>query len=1124
MAVDLTSNLVGHWPMNATSGTVAVDLAGGDDPGTLSGGTTWTSSGKVHGGLVLNGSTGVVSVAHTSAFGVVTSNVTLAAWIKTTAAGGTVMSKGPLTGDHIALQVVGGKARFQFNPGGGPFGVTGTRTVNDGQWHHIVGIRTGLQSCALYVDGVLDGTFIGTGAFNSVDLTTPLQIGTAGTGTFFNGTVDDIRFYARALTAEDAGGLFVLGSHPVSVNDRYVIFSQSTNISASNGVLSNDGRRDETPVTASVVTAPTHGALTLNSDGSFLYVPQSGFSGLDSFTYRASDDVVDPAAATVFIQVVSLAEWTTIGSRVFSSAMENATTISASSVNTIVALMNADGSFSDLTYTANSTTGANAIKTSGTRLSTMSRAYQAVGGPKYLDAALKQKIIDGYTYLANTAPNSLAFPNWYDTKIGVGLALWQGLIAMRNDLSSTLINNLITKYYDIATVWDLKDLTGKNGGANLTDRAMIAVVAAVLRNDLSDMSDVISLVTDDLNSQGFAGSGLQPDSSLSQHTSYASGASYRGGVHPNEQVQLYSSSYGQVYATDLSRMLPWFHGTSFAFDAATEAAAVGYLLDGQAWLIRNKTSEPTTSGRAISNKGATLNGLANNISAAATRIQPLGIRTTELQSLVSRIATGSTSTNFLSGNKSFYTTDTMIQQRQGFMASVRMISQRTIRPETLTLPGGSISEGAKNFFLADGVTTLYESGSEYGTTSGQEIFPAWNWTRLPGTTLEQLTDAELISLSNANTGASGGPGNIGTGLFVGSVSNGIYGAAAMDYGRSQGSVTAKKSYFYFDEGYVALGTAINAPTATKPVYTSLNQVLQNGSVTAKASDGTLQTFGIGTTQNLVNPKWVLHNGVGYAFLGNNGNVTAQLQSQTGTWESIGTATGTVTQNVFSTWVDHGSNPQNGSYAYAVLPGKNTASLDSYLASSPLSVLSNTSSIQAVRNNVSSVTQIAFYQAGSITIASGLTIAVDKPGMVQIRELSGKNIELTASDPTQSSTQLKVTISRRLSGANTLWNSSTGNSEVTLTLPSGTNNINAGQSITSNLTFVATPATIVSRNVYYRSSFFDTTANSQSAIDPTKSALLPGGTASIANYTNYSRGINGIIVDLTNAASLAAIDS
>ncbi|MCY2974221.1 MAG: PA14 domain-containing protein [Planctomycetota bacterium] len=68
------------------------------------------------------------------------------------------------------------------------------------------------------------------------------------------------------------------------------------------------------------------------------------------------------------------------------------------------------------------------------------------------------------------------------------------------------------------------------------------------------------------------------------------------------------------------------------------------------------------------------------------------------------------------------------------------------------------------------------------------------------------------------------------------------------------------------------------------------------------------------------------------------------------------------------------------------------------------------------------------------------------------------------------------------------------------------------------------STIVSRNVYYRSSFFDTTANSQSAIDPTKSALLPGGTASIANYTNYSRGINGIIVDLTNAASLAAIDS
>ncbi len=61
--------------------------------------------------------------------------------------------------------------------------------------------------------------------------------------------------------------------------------------------------------------------------------------------------------------------------------------------------------------------------------------------------------------------------------------------------------------------------------------------------------------------------------------------------------------------------------------------------------------------------------------------------------------------------------------------------------------------------MADGVTTLYQDGTEYGTTSGQDIFPTWNWTRLPGTTLEQLTDAQVISLSTTN--ASNLSANVG---------------------------------------------------------------------------------------------------------------------------------------------------------------------------------------------------------------------------------------------------------------------------------------------------------------------------------------------------------------------------
>src|SRR6185503_13917589 len=57
------------------------------------------------------------------------------------------------------------------------------------------------------------------------------------------------------------------------------------------------------PLTAILVSGPTHGTLTLNSDGSFTYTPASNYLGNDSFTYKANDGQADSAIATVNIIV-----------------------------------------------------------------------------------------------------------------------------------------------------------------------------------------------------------------------------------------------------------------------------------------------------------------------------------------------------------------------------------------------------------------------------------------------------------------------------------------------------------------------------------------------------------------------------------------------------------------------------------------------------------------------------------------------------------------------------------------------------------------------------------------------------------------------------------------------------
>jgi hypothetical protein len=73
------------------------------------------------------------------------------------------------------------------------------------------------------------------------------------------------------------------------------------------------------------------------------------------------------------------------------------------------------------------------------------------------------------------------------------------------------------------------------------------------------------------------------------------------------------------------------------------------------------------------------------------------------------------------------------------------------------------------------------------------------------------------------------------------------------------------------------------------------------------------------------------------------------------------------------------------------------------------------------------------------------------------------------------------------------------------------------------------ATIQGRHIFYNQSAFDgnnPAANSSddNAIATNKTALLPGVSATFANYTSYSRGINGIMVDIANAGNADAISA
>ena len=153
----------------------------------------------------------------------------------------------------------------------------------------------------------------------------------------FNSAISGLSVGSHSITVEAYDGASLLHSQtknvtvaatniaPTTVADSYTMNEDTTlTTTTANGVLSNDSDADGDTLTAYLVSTTSNGSLTLNSDGTFTYIPNANYFGADSFVYRAYDGTVYSSNRTVNITINDVAEPDTTAPTITTAKVENA--------------------------------------------------------------------------------------------------------------------------------------------------------------------------------------------------------------------------------------------------------------------------------------------------------------------------------------------------------------------------------------------------------------------------------------------------------------------------------------------------------------------------------------------------------------------------------------------------------------------------------------------------------------------------------------------------------------------------------------------------------------------------------------------------------------------------------
>lgn len=621
-------------------------------------------------------------------------------------------------------------------------------------------------------------------------------------------------------------------------------------------------------------------------------------------------------------------------------------------VANLLSSLQPDGSWPDISYADQSQTNwspDNHIK----RIGILTKAYTRSSSNYFEDSKQYSKIVSSMEYWTNLNPEPTS-ANWWYRSISVPLEVGRILISMRQS-SNRISNHLETAMLS----WMLKSApittTPGKDGSNLTDICQHFIMRACILED----SDLLNYaVTQSANSIFVTtGEGIQRDHSYKAHGS-----------------QLYIYGYGREYLSGIRNIAVNTTGTQYAIPAEKVAIISDFTRKGFVKTSRGAYADYNAFGRGISRANATKSdvGLIDQV-----RDFDLEIHQDEydiaIQAMKGQLPLD---ISIEPSNMHYWRSDYTVHHRPKYMFSVNSVSTRTVKTEM------GNGENIKGHYLTEGSNFIAVDGDEYFN-----IFPVWDWNKIPGTTIPENNNYPHRPAWGNNPSQT---------TFVGGVSDGLFGVSTFSLDDYQ--TKAKKSWFFFDDEVVALGAGI-ASNASQNLNTSINQSLFKSPVTISQNQQE-QELSNGSHHFSSGIDWIWHGKIGYIFP-EASNIKITNQTQIGSWSSINEtqSSQSISKEVFKLWIDHGINPSQSNYAYIVVPGLDTPNHVANYDQQNIQILSNTESIQAVHHQGLDIIQVVFHNAGELKFGD-FVVKSNHSCILLIKSPNTSSARIVAADPTQ----------------------------------------------------------------------------------------------------------------------------